>query len=79
MFKATCANCGKSCEVPFRPTGDKPVYCRDCFAKRGGGADRSQSGGSAGNENIIKQLEEVNAKLERLISAVSAKKVSKKK
>ncbi|MES2088172.1 MAG: CxxC-x17-CxxC domain-containing protein [Patescibacteria group bacterium] len=31
MFKATCAECGKACEVPFRPTGDKPVYCRDCF------------------------------------------------
>lgn len=31
MFKATCSKCGKSCEVPFRPTGEKPVYCRDCF------------------------------------------------
>ncbi len=35
MHKATCSECGKSCEVPFRPTGDKPVYCKDCFnAKR---------------------------------------------
>jgi CxxC-x17-CxxC domain-containing protein len=31
MFTAVCANCGKPCEVPFRPTGDRPVYCRDCF------------------------------------------------
>ena len=31
MFKATCASCGKSCEVPFKPTGQRPVYCRDCF------------------------------------------------
>jgi CxxC-x17-CxxC domain-containing protein len=31
MFSATCANCGKQCEVPFRPTGSKPVLCRDCF------------------------------------------------
>lgn len=31
LHKATCSHCGKSCEVPFRPTGDKPVYCRDCF------------------------------------------------
>ncbi len=31
MHKATCANCGKSCEVPFRPNGEKPVYCSDCF------------------------------------------------
>ena len=31
MHKATCSECNKGCEVPFRPTGDKPVYCKDCF------------------------------------------------
>jgi CxxC-x17-CxxC domain-containing protein len=31
LYKATCASCGKDCEVPFKPTGSKPVYCRDCF------------------------------------------------
>src|SRR3989338_7447025 len=31
MFQATCTECGKSCEVPFKPTGSKPVLCRDCF------------------------------------------------
>ena len=30
-FKTTCARCGKTAEVPFKPTGDKPVYCKDCF------------------------------------------------
>jgi CxxC-x17-CxxC domain-containing protein len=34
MFPATCAECGKETEVPFEPRGDRPVYCRDCFAKR---------------------------------------------
>ncbi len=34
FFKATCASCHKACEVPFRPTGDKPVYCRECFANK---------------------------------------------
>jgi CxxC-x17-CxxC domain-containing protein len=33
LFKATCDNCGASCEVPFKPSGEKPVYCRDCFRK----------------------------------------------
>jgi CxxC-x17-CxxC domain-containing protein len=43
MHSAVCSSCGKTCEVPFRPTGDKPVYCRDCFAGRGAmGGDRSQ-------------------------------------
>ncbi len=31
MHSATCATCGKSCQVPFRPNGAKPVYCSDCF------------------------------------------------
>jgi CxxC-x17-CxxC domain-containing protein len=33
MFPATCAQCGKSTEVPFEPRGDKPVYCSDCYSK----------------------------------------------
>ncbi len=33
MHKAVCAKCQKSCEVPFRPSGDRPVYCHDCFDK----------------------------------------------
>ena len=33
MHKATCADCGKECEVPFKPDGSKPVYCRDCYQK----------------------------------------------
>ena len=31
MHSATCATCGKSCQVPFQPSGEKPVYCSDCF------------------------------------------------
>ena len=40
MFKAVCAECKKECEVPFRPSGDRPVYCKECFSKRKGGAAR---------------------------------------
>lgn len=32
-FKAVCSDCGKECEVPFKPTQGRPVYCRDCFKK----------------------------------------------
>ncbi|HET6380076.1 MAG TPA: zinc-ribbon domain containing protein [candidate division Zixibacteria bacterium] len=31
MFEAVCARCGKDTQVPFRPTGARPVYCSDCF------------------------------------------------
>jgi CxxC-x17-CxxC domain-containing protein len=31
----TCATCGnKITELPFQPSGDKPVYCRDCMQSR---------------------------------------------
>jgi CxxC-x17-CxxC domain-containing protein len=33
MYPAVCASCGKECEVPFQPRGDRPVYCSECFAK----------------------------------------------
>ena len=33
MHKSVCADCGKECEVPFQPTGDRPVYCSECWAK----------------------------------------------
>ena len=33
MHKAVCADCGKECEVPFKPTEGKPVYCRECYPK----------------------------------------------
>ena len=31
MFEAPCANCGKIAQLPFQPTGARPVYCSDCF------------------------------------------------
>ena len=45
MFSATCSSCGKEAQVPFQPSGDKPVYCSDCFQQRGGG---SRGGGYSG-------------------------------
>ncbi|MBL7147963.1 MAG: DNA-directed RNA polymerase [Nanoarchaeota archaeon] len=33
MHKAVCADCGNECEVPFKPSNDRPVYCRECYSK----------------------------------------------
>ena len=96
MFQATCSNCGKPCEVPFKPTGDKPVFCNDCFNKKRDQSDtrmsRSEFGGNGpkrdfsasrdprapykpaqDNNNISKQLSDISAKLDRLISALDKK------
>jgi len=32
--QAICAECNRECEIPFKPSGDRPVYCSDCFSKR---------------------------------------------
>jgi len=36
MQKIICDDCGAEAEVPFKPDGVRPVYCRDCYNKRRG-------------------------------------------
>ncbi len=31
MHTAVCATCGGEAKVPFKPRGDRPVYCSNCF------------------------------------------------
>jgi len=33
MHKTVCADCKKDCEVPFKPTEGRPVYCKECYPK----------------------------------------------
>ncbi|MFC1787090.1 CxxC-x17-CxxC domain-containing protein [Halobacteriota archaeon] len=33
MHTVTCADCGTETEVPFKPDGTRPVYCRECYQK----------------------------------------------
>ena len=37
MFAIVCYQCGKDCEIPFKPVAGRPVYCPECFAKRKAG------------------------------------------
>lgn len=34
MYSAVCADCRKECSIPFKPSGERPVYCKDCFSRR---------------------------------------------
>lgn len=82
MFPATCSNCGKNCEVPFRPTGSKPVLCSDCFRNAGGNDARRSEGRGSGRPSfggrpdsrdrserpqLSEQLETLNSKLDRIL------------
>ena len=71
MHKAVCDECGKDCEVPFRPSNDKPIFCDACFGgKREGSRNesRSSSRSSAPLADFSKQFLEINDKLNKLIS-----------
>lgn len=71
MHKAVCDECGKDCEVPFRPSNDKPIFCDACFGgKREGSRNesRSSSRSSAPVADFSKQFLEINDKLNKLIS-----------
>ena len=52
MFPAVCSSCGKDCEVPFKPTGSKPVFCSNCFEKNGGPSPRRYEERSSGRPNF---------------------------
>ncbi len=79
MFSATCAECGNPCEVPFRPTAGKPVYCKSCFDRRGNRNNRESLNQAQQNPD---QFATLNAKLDKIISllavpnAVTVKKTS---
>ncbi len=85
MHKAVCDECGKNCEVPFKPSGGKPIYCSSCFeGKEGGGSRRSSRRGSS-NENrdnthkqLLEQVGAINSKLDRILNVIEASVKEKK-
>lgn len=91
MHKAVCDECGNNCEVPFKPRGDKPIYCSDCFEKKDGGSQRrpSRRGGGGSdrgrgddsNKQLVEQLNSLNTKLDRILIVLEShveKKIAKK-
>ncbi len=81
MFKTICSNCGKECEVPFRPTNGKPVYCSDCFEKMGNTRSDSPRGEFGRDDRrqapiydqSRAQLDAINVKLERILKTLETK------
>jgi len=60
--QVTCDGCGDECEVPFKPTSSKPVYCDDCFKKTAN--RRGDTKGSRAQKDNSKEIEELNLKLD---------------
>ena len=81
MHKATCSECNRACEVPFVPTGRKPILCSMCYKKDGDFAPK-KFGGSAyaekrpykteyeGTDSNAAQFKTINAKLDAILKAL---------
>ena len=63
MHTAVCDRCGKRCEVPFRPSWSKPVYCSDCFRK-------GENFESKSPDQNKKEFDIINEKLDRILEAL---------
>jgi CxxC-x17-CxxC domain-containing protein len=74
--RVTCDSCHKQCEVPFKPSSNKPVYCNDCFRKESGssnrhgssrdsyGSNRDSRPRDSGNSDLLKDM---NRKLDKIM------------
>ena len=65
MHEATCDRCGNRCEVPFKPTQGKSVYCNDCFRKNEYSEPRETQNLSS------EELERINLKLDKILKALN--------
>lgn len=73
MFKATCAECGAPCEVPFKPSGDRPILCSNCFGKNDSRGKNNNSHNQSHNNSSpsFEQFEILNAKLDKILRALN--------
>ena len=68
MFSVVCDQCGKDCEVPFKPQSSKPVLCSECFEAKNGKRDqRSSRGCNCDCGDLKADIEKLNKKLDRII------------
>lgn len=64
-----CAKCGKETTVPFKPTGNKPVYCRDCFRNKDDSFSRPET--SDRTNYSSDDLAKINQKLDKIMKALN--------
>ncbi len=67
MTKVICSACGKECEVPFKPTSNKPIFCDKCYAKR----DKGNFDNTSTNKDFSKDFEIINKKLDKIIKSLN--------
>ncbi len=75
MHSAICDKCGKDCEVPFKPTQGKPIYCSDCFKDKSREAGSRSEFGKQSNGNF----DQINKKLDRILKILEKQGMGREK
>jgi CxxC-x17-CxxC domain-containing protein len=77
MHNVTCDKCKKECQVPFKPSGNKPVLCSDCFRNNSDSRSNNPRNNNSRNQDrpsqsgISKeQFETLNKKLDKILSVL---------
>jgi len=75
-----CSSCKKSCEVPFKPSSNRPVYCSDCFKKESGSNNNFRKDSGFKNNfrkdfnskpiDYSKEFIEINKKIDKIMIAL---------
>ncbi|MBU4266413.1 MAG: hypothetical protein KKE96_04205 [Candidatus Altiarchaeota archaeon] len=65
MNEVTCDECGEKCLVPFRPTGNKPVYCSKCFRNKRDSAPAGKI------DSYAREFEQINRKMDKIMKALN--------
>lgn len=86
LHDATCGQCGNRCQVPFFPSGSRPVFCRDCFRTNDDGPrkfdDRRQAprsfdrGEHAGGGASDARLRSIEKKLDMILELLDADEIA---
>jgi CxxC-x17-CxxC domain-containing protein len=69
MTKVVCDSCNCECEVPFKPSSDKPVYCSDWFSKDNDRGSRPRNNDRP-KRNSDRDLDIINEKLNKIMKAL---------
>lgn len=78
MHDATCSKCGKQCQVPFKPTGNKPVLCSECFGNNNSESSFSpRNNDKSSNSGISQeQFNQLNTKLDKILETLEMLEIS---
>jgi CxxC-x17-CxxC domain-containing protein len=83
MFHAVCDDCGRDCEVPFKPSPNKEVFCSRCFENKdtitvkhyGKNAEASREFApktQPNNDEMKKQMDILNSKLDKILKLLNS-------